>query len=204
MDGESTAEPLKLDSPDGFNATKNLYFNLLAAEFKHTGQIQARSVIFTHTDPDTLVVNEDVNCLVELQLDMEDSTTKDMSAAMLKATQEALSGFCTIFIAESFVLRLDVKDLAPYIARGLSELDANYQYRADRGWLNLRDCPKSEELVLVIIDHHADKKGATYVAKITREIPGDWSSKGTLEAFTLQDGELTGRFSTRTPMKESN
>jgi hypothetical protein len=156
--------------------------------FEKDGYAHPVAVLWTFRDPRPPHPKLDTfqQLVIGTQFTMESGEDKAAFSEFLAATARRLDAFAFAFVSESRILNLKLEDIPRN--PGESPEDAVARWRREQP-RNFKDIAGYKEVVMVTFEHCAFRKGGCIsLAEITREIPGDESSPGTLQQYVRNGG----------------
>lgn len=183
--------PGKLGETDSLHAEREIMQTYAEETWKENGAIEPMAVVHMTRNPKTGERFTDGYGLGMVPGFFDDDRGKDLFAEVVKKLCVVGDASAVGMISETYQLRIEAVD-------GETEEAATKRVMAMKDAQNgsIKGLPGTTEMLMMVWEHYSFKGSQIWMAKITREIPGDESSPGTLGPWSTTDGytSMTGRF----------
>lgn len=175
---------LDVRSVAGEQYLREKVISLCQSTWESNGHVMPFALIYGSKNPDGTPLEAERFCAIFVGVDpssMSDDGYKEQLAGTLRDMCAKCDAIAVAFVSEAWTVGVSPKTLG---IEGLPQevLKEKLNEYVD-AYPSLGECPRRKEIVMVTWEHCTRRHSTMWFAPITREIPLDETSKGTLETF---------------------
>lgn len=183
--------PNKLEEDDQIVAERKIMQSFAEETWAENGCVDPLAVVYMRRNPETGERFKEGFGLGMIPGMFDGETGKDFFALVVRKLCMDSDANAVGMISETYQLRVEALD-------GETMDEATERIMAMKAAQNgsIKGLPGTVEMLMMVWEHRSFKGSQIWMAEITREIPGDENSPGTLGPWVMTEGhtEITGRF----------